>query len=663
MCRRSPSFLFIFFLALAAPAFPIDWRPIVPQDLALKQSKVDPNADAETLFRDIRIENGVPGSVEHATTNYLRIKIFNSRGAENYSKVKIEYSAKAHISDLAGRTIHPDGTIVDLEKDAIFDQVETKRTGYQEKIISFVLPSVQPGSIIEYCWKMSQKEVFSDHYLPLELQTDYPVDEVTFHFKASSSPYALRPGLHTPEVRLLTFGCSSTVQPDTKGFLSITFHNVPAYRDEPFSPPGHSAKQWVLIDQERNPDLQNFAYWPAVGHEIYTTAKEHIKINREIKGTAAEIVSHGKTDEEKLALLADYCRTNITNTQAGTLTPEERKKLPVNLNTIDTFKRGSGNPSDIHYLFIALAQAAGYDARVALVSDRAVFPFTPDTQSRYFVSARRAAVFVNGDWKFFYMGDDPTPPGILNWRHQGVWALIPHQVEPLWTQTPLLTAAQSKRDRIADLKLTPEGDLEGDVRELYWGNEAISWRSDHGKQNDAERQQFIEETTRKRFPEFQLTNISVTASPNLTLPVGVSYHLLVKGYAQRTGKRLFLRPSFFTAGEQAYFTADERTNPIYFHYPWTEADSIDVHLPVGFELDHAEQPAPIESQNVAKYGITITFDRSSNTLHYRRAFVVGKDHVQSLDPQDYKPIQAFFDKVHANDEHLLTLNTESAGSR
>jgi hypothetical protein len=662
MFQRSSAF-FLTLLALAAPAFSVDWRPIAPQDLALQQSKADPTADAETLFRDIRIENGVPGSIEHATTNYLRIKIFNARGAEKYSKVKIEYSAKAHISDLAGRTIHPDGTIVELEKDAIFDRVETRRTGFQQKIISFALPSVQSGSIIEYSWKLTQTEFYSDQYLPLDLQTDYPVDEVTFHFKAASSPYALRPGLHTPAVRLLSFGCSAQWQPDTKGFLALTFHNVPAYHEEPFSPPGRSARQWVLIDQERNPDLRDFAYWPAVGHEIYTTADKHIKINREIKETAAEIVSHGKTDEEKLALLANYCRTNITNEFAGPLTPEERKKLPINLSTTDTFKRGAGSPSDINYLFIALAKAVGYDARLALVSDRGLFPFTPDTQSRYFVSAHRAAVFVNGDWKFFDMGDDPTPPGILTWRHQGVWALLPHQAEPLWTQTPLLTADQTKLERIADLTLTPGGGLEGSIRELYWGNEAISWRIAHGKQNDAERQQFIEENTRRRFPEFQLTGVSVTASPNLALPVGVSYHLLVKGYAQHTGKRLFLRPSFFTAGELAYFTADERTNPIYFHYPWTEADSVDIHLPAGFQLDHPEQPAPIQSPNVAKYGTTITFDRSSNTLHYRRVFVVGKDHVQSFDPQNYKPIKAFFDQVHANDEHLLTLLTESAGSQ
>jgi hypothetical protein len=48
-----------------------------------------------------------------------------------------------------------------------------------------------------------------------------------------------------------------------------------------------------------------------VGRDAYGKAKEQIKLTGEIKQTSAEIVSKGKTDEEKLALLAEYCRKTL----------------------------------------------------------------------------------------------------------------------------------------------------------------------------------------------------------------------------------------------------------------------------------------------------------------------------------------------------------------
>ena len=108
-----------------------------------------------------------------------------------------------------------------------------------------------------------------------------------------------------------------------------------------------------------------------IGAKFYHEAKEKIKVNGEIKQTAAEVTAPGKTDEEKLALLATYCRKNIKNIYGDDVTSEERERFKKpNLNSSDAFKRKIGTPEDIDFVFIALAQAAGYDARMARVADR-----------------------------------------------------------------------------------------------------------------------------------------------------------------------------------------------------------------------------------------------------------------------------------------------------
>ena len=166
---------------------------------------------------------------------------------------------------------------------------------------------------------------------------------------------------------------------------------------------------------------------------------------------------------------------------------------------------------------------------------------------------------------------------------------------------------------------------------------------------------FVLTRTKERFPEFEISNIKVTISPDAKLPVGVSYHLLVKGYAQRTGKRLFLRPGFFTAGRRAFFTEANRSNDVYFDYPWSEEDTVDVRLPEGFQLDHPERPAPFEIKPVVKYGVNISIENPGNTLLYRRSFMFGGESIPIFAPKNYAVLKTVFDRVHSDDDHMITL--------
>src|SRR5437868_3718241 len=98
-----------------------DWKPIDPAHLAMKTPMVEPDADAEAIFWEVHVaddmSNGDPRTV---LTHYIRIKIFTERGKESQSQVDLPYLGNTKITDIAGRTIKPDGSIVHLKKDAVF---------------------------------------------------------------------------------------------------------------------------------------------------------------------------------------------------------------------------------------------------------------------------------------------------------------------------------------------------------------------------------------------------------------------------------------------------------------------------------------------------------------------------------------------------------------
>ncbi|MCA1849686.1 MAG: DUF3857 domain-containing protein, partial [Acidobacteria bacterium] len=131
-----------------------DWRAIDPVELALKAPVVEKEADAETLFWEVRMANeadSMTGEVHTVLRHYVRIKIFTERGRESQSRVDIPFGKffgrDVKVSDIAGRTIKPDGSSVELKKNDIFERTVQKTSGLKLKVKSFALPGVEPGTI------------------------------------------------------------------------------------------------------------------------------------------------------------------------------------------------------------------------------------------------------------------------------------------------------------------------------------------------------------------------------------------------------------------------------------------------------------------------------------------------------------------------------------
>src|ERR1043166_8511454 len=161
-----------------------DWRPIEPSDLALKAPLVEPNADSEAIFWDIRVDDG--GENDLVLSHYVRIKIFNDRGREKFSKIDIPYINGVKIKDVAARTIKPDGSIVELLKDDIIEKTVVKASGIKLRTKTFAFPGIEPGAIIEYKWKEVRSNTSAQN-LRLQFQRDIPVQAVTYRVKPAKN--------------------------------------------------------------------------------------------------------------------------------------------------------------------------------------------------------------------------------------------------------------------------------------------------------------------------------------------------------------------------------------------------------------------------------------------------------------------------------------------
>ena len=645
-------------LLLFVPAvFAENWRPIDPADLALKAGVVEKDADAEAIFWEVKVADEFEGgSLRTVFNHYLRIKIFTERGRESQSRIDIPYLNSWSIKDISARTVKPDGSIVELKKEDVFERTIVKANGLKIKAKSFAMPGVEPGAIIEYRYREVRNNSVAD-YLRLQFQRDVPVQLVKYYVKPLDNPiYGMRVKAFQADPGPIT--------KEKEGYYSTLMRNVPAFHEEARMPPEDSVRAWLLIFYAEDKKVTNEQFWKDLGKSKYDTYKSMMKVSDEVKQATAKAIGDATTPEDKLQRIFEFCRTNIknVNNDSSGLTAEERSKVKENKSPADTLKRGIGNGTNIDMLFAAMANAAGFDARVVNLGDRGDVLLDKSFADDYFIKTYDIAVRVGEKWLFFDPASTYVPQGMLRWQEEGQDALLSDPKEPIWIKTPLSPADKSKIKRKAKLRLAEDGTIEGDVVIEYYGHYGVEQKNSNDEDSQTQREETLRDDVKFRMSTAEVTEVKVENVKDPIKPFTYAYHVRVPGYAQRTGKRIFIQPAFFQRGVDPLFSASERKNAVYFHYPWSEEDEVTIELPAGYALDNAEAPAPLNGGTVSEYKPSASVTADGKTLIYKRSFFFGGGGNIYFPVTSYPQLKNYFGAMHKQDGHTITLKQGAAGT-
>jgi hypothetical protein len=205
---------------------------------------------------------------------------------------------------------------------------------------------------------------------------------------------------------LNSFNCqTSPLNPENDGYTSTYVENVPAARDEPFSPSEPNITPWALLHYQmgnrRDPDK----YWSDLGRKEYSELKQALKASDEIKSAAMEAAGAAKNDDEKIAALIHSVRTHVRDLFGEDVTDAERERLLKSRpkdryrTSAEIFKSGLATPNEMNVVFAAMAQQAGLEARPALVASRSELVFDPKyTVDEYFLSNVDMAASAGNDF-------------------------------------------------------------------------------------------------------------------------------------------------------------------------------------------------------------------------------------------------------------------------
>jgi hypothetical protein len=638
-----------------------EWRAIDPAELASKTPVVENDADAEAIFWEVHVSDEVEGSMPRTVlTHYIRIKIFTERGRESQSKIDIPYLSTWKISDIAARTVTPDNRIIELKKEDVFERSIVRSSGLKLKAKTFAMPGVEPGSIIEYRWREVRNDRLAN-YIRLQFQRDVPVQFVKYYIKPLSLP-----GM--PGMRMQPFhGKNTPFVREKDGYYSTTMEKVPAFHEEPRMPPENEVRPWMLVYYTEDTKLAPAEYWKAKGKEFYQVFKAKTKMGDDVKKASQDAIGDATTPEQKLDRLFEFCRSKIKNVNddASGMTPEERAKWKENKSPSETLKRGMGTGQNIDFLFATMAIAAGFEVHLANLADRSDTFFDPTFPDDYFISSYDIAVRVGDAWRFYDPASTYVAEGMLRWQEEGQDTLISDPKEPTWERTPMSPPDKSLEKRTGTFRLLEDGTLEGDVRIEYTGHLAADKKEYNDDDSPTQREETLRASVKARMSTAELSDIKIENVTDPVKPFVYAYHVRVAGYAQRTGKRLFLQPEFFTRGTGPLFSATERKHDVYFHYPWSEQDHLTIDLPPGFVLDNADAPAPITpemTRKICEQSIKIFTTKDGRTLIYDRKFFFGGEGSILFPMRSYSAVKQLFDLISQANDHTITLKQGPASA-
>jgi hypothetical protein len=636
------------------------WTAPTPEELKMTSQPQVPGAAAVYLSREILTDDSL-----HMYSYYVRLKVLTEEG-KKYGDVQLSFlkgseGVSTTVSDIAGRTVQPDGTIVPFTGKPFEKMVEkTKDIKVMSKVFS--MPAVQVGSILEYRYKLRWDDYYfqSPNWYPQEAlfsrkahyiwkPTDKQLISKSNGHETLSNNIAWSPIL--PENAKV----KDTVLPTGQHILELSMENVKPMPDEPFMPPISNASYRVnfYYTSYRTAD----EYWKSEGKYWSKEQDKFIGPGSAVSAMVHATIAPGDTSDQKLRKLyaAVMELENTDYTRQHSSAEERMAGMREIKNTDDVLTRKRGSSDQLAALFVAMARSAGIKAHLMVVTNRERRTFNPSLLSLYQLDD--AIVIVNVDAKDLYLdpGTRYCPYGHLEWRHSTAGGMRQADGGAAIAYTPGEQYTFSLTARVADLKLDDERALKGKVIETFEGDPAMVWRHAALRGDEISLKDDLKKHLEEELPAGM--EVTVDTIDNLTAyekPLKVSF--TVSGTAgTATASRLLLPGDIFLVNNKPTFTQEARETGVYFQEAAMYRDAMRIIYPSRFTLESAPAKNSIKFQQRALY--TIDNKPSTNSVTVYRNFTLGDFYFER---KDYAELRAFYSKFEGADQDNIVLKVGAA---
>lgn len=555
----------LFSLSVFAQDAPIKFGKIDIADLQMKVYPKDTAAEAVVLadYGESYHQYNSTVGLQMIYFRHRRIKILKKAGYDWATHAILTTHArtggKEYITDLKGATYNlVDGKIVTekLSKESIFDE---KVSEYQaQRKIS--LPNVKEGSIIEYSYRITSD--FDTEIKTWEFQksiptvwSEYRVMIPSFYkFQVISQGYEPF-AISEKKEENINFG--PNVAPEAGDKFRWVMKDIPALKEEPFM---------TTIDDYRSQiEFEIAAYTPQGGIHKYfsltwndfsTTLNGYdnfgvqLKRGGFLKDVATTIKATAKDTLSKVQAAYDYISKNMTwNGNTSFFASSNLKKA---------LETKTGNSADINLMLVVLLRELDIQADPVVLSTRdngrVLDNYVLERKFNYVI----AHTVVDGKSLLLDATEPLLKLGVLPIRCLNENGRLIQGNSGNWVA--LNSKEKMAKTLILDMKINPEGQLQGNVSVAFLGYYGQDYRQRIKKET---KDKFIE-NFKKSHPQWEITKTTIEGYEDISVPLVTKFETAINEKSNVAGDRIYLSPMVGEGEDKNPFTAVERKFPVDF---------------------------------------------------------------------------------------------------
>ncbi|HFX18104.1 MAG TPA: DUF3857 domain-containing protein, partial [Flavobacteriales bacterium] len=615
---------------------------------------LDKDAPAAILYkkRDSKIEITGDGGFLMTEDYYVRLKIYNKEGFD-YATVEIPYYSNGNLTQrvtgIKGVTYNlSDGKMVKTKLKS--SNIYTTRSNQFYKKISFTLPNIKPGSIIEWKYTITSPSAFIRSIDEFTLQHSIPIKKLYASFATSVYlRYAQKTkGYRDVHVRnekkqinqnYVSFTKSAFTSDSSQGSMFydqdkriIDLTNVPAIKDEPFSGNIDNYTSGIIFELAAihlpYEAPKNFTTdWESVTKTIYKNDNfgKQIKKQDYLKDDIKNLIGTETDVNKKINKILAFAKKKVKwDGFYGKYIDKGVKKA---------YKNGKGNVAEVNLNLVNMLKSTGLKAYPVLVSTLshgiAIFPSI--SNFNYVIAGVKTdnkTILLDATSK--YSMPDVLPERDLNFQGR----LVKEDGTSEWVD--LYPTEPSVTNYVINAKI--EDDLiTGMTRKIINNYYAMHFRENTVGKNADDLLKWIDNDE----PDIDVTRARVTNLNSDSKIIKLYYQFDTESFMEEIGNKLYISPLLYQQLKENPFKSETRNFPIFFNYPKTSISNVTLQIPGGYQVESLPKDKEIILEdNMGNFSYKIV--NEGNNIKLSVTFAINQPVILA---NNYTKLKDFFRQV------------------
>lgn len=591
------------------------------------------------------------------TTERRVYKILRPNGRD-YGIAATYFDSSRKITAMRGWSIPQQGKDYEV-KDR--EALEVSLTGVKDsELVSDIrdkflrIPAADPGNVVGYEIEIEERPYILQDWW--RFQRSIPIAEARYTLELPAGWEYKAVWLNHPEVAASSAGTNR---------WQWSVKDVPAIRVEDDMPPwtGLSGQLVISFLPPGGGQNRGFVTWDEMGKWQVNLTSGRRDASPEIKQKVAALTGSSSAALAKMQALAEFLQREIRYVAIelgiGGWQPHA---------ATDVFSHRYGDCKDKATLMSSMLKEIGADSYYIVINTTrgGVSPQTPPMMFwfNHAILAVRLPDGVNdpslvsvlqhpklGRLLIFDPTDDLTPFGQLRGELQANYGLLVTNDGGELIKLPQLATSVNGISRKAVMTLDTSGTLKGDIVEERRGDFAARQR--YALKNvtkDIDRIKPVETLLSHSMATFRILQASVSNLNITNLPLEFNYSIQADSYAKPAGNLLLVRP--WLVGDKSsglLETKEPRTHPVEFESVLKDADSFEIALPPGYEVDDLPPPADADYSFASYHSKT---EAKGNKLAYTRTFEIKE---LSVPPNRVEELKRLYRLIASDERNTAVL--------